>query len=160
MFERKLSERKAFHENMCLPSISLNLIRCLSRYHGKRREAASNRQLCCGVWMNHTAILPRLKLHLSQSTGSLLHLFCQTRHSNLLCKKKKERRCLMSPTSSCWNRHPVLITWGKFARAFICFETFSCSWHIRQNSARTLSLTIRITRKNNLVIKSHLVFLT
>lgn len=108
MFERKLSERKAFHENMCLPSISLNLIRCLSRYHGKRREAASNRQLCCGVWMNHTAILPRLKLHLSQSTGSLLHLFCQTRHSNLLCKKKEREEVSHVPNFKLLKQAPGL----------------------------------------------------
>lgn len=45
--------RKLFHKSMCFISISLNLIRCLSRYRGMRKKAVSNRQLCCRVWMNH-----------------------------------------------------------------------------------------------------------
>lgn len=33
--------------------MSLNLIRCLSRYRGTRKKAVNNRQLCCRVRMNH-----------------------------------------------------------------------------------------------------------
>lgn len=130
---------------MCFISIFLNLIRCLSRYHGKRQKTASNRQLCCRVWMNHLCntfkaeapFIPKLAAY-SICSASL--------HSNPLCKKK-EVSCvtnfkLLKPAPS--------LDCARQVRAFICFETCSCFWHIRQNSARTLSLTMRITRKSNL----------
>lgn len=134
---------------MCFISIFLNLIRCLSRYHGKRQKAASNRQLCCRVWMNH--LCNTFKAEAPFIPKLAAYSICSARvFTPILYVKKKKKKEVSCVTNFKLLKPAPSLDCARQVRAFICFETCSCFWHIRQNSARTLSLTMRVTRKSNL----------